>query len=197
MRQEISTHLDEPRPLPEAMETQLVRDFSSVHSVGKILLVGEDKQESVAELVLVEHPLELLTSLRNTFPIVGVDNEDDALRVLEVCGRVRERDAGARAEAELESADTSDAGGTTRTMPPERTDLVLSSDVPDGEGDVLVLYRLDVETWRWQARHCQRARTRAVRRLIPTDGRDSRDNFTELELVQDGGLTSGIETDLK
>ena len=84
MRQEISTHLDEPRPLPEAMETQLVRDFSSVHSVGKILLVGEDKQESVAELVLVEHPLELLAGLRDTFPIVGVDDEDDTLGVLEV-----------------------------------------------------------------------------------------------------------------
>lgn len=33
-------------------------------------------------------------------------------------------------------------------MPPERTDLVLSSDVPNGEGDVLVLDSLDVETWR-------------------------------------------------
>lgn len=33
-------------------------------------------------------------------------------------------------------------------MPPEGTDLVLSSDVPNGEGDVLVLDSLDVETWR-------------------------------------------------
>lgn len=32
-------------------------------------------------------------------------------------------------------------------MPPERTDLVLSSDVPDGEGDVLVLDSLHVETY--------------------------------------------------
>lgn len=148
MRQERSTHLDEPRPLPEAVETQLVRDFSSVHSVGKILLVGEDKQESVAELVLVEHPLELLTSLRNTFPIVGVDNEDDALRVLEVCvagDRVRYGAGG----------DTSDAGrrrDMTRTMPPERTDLVLSSDVPDGERNVLVLYSLNVEAWGMKGR---------------------------------------------
>ena len=29
-----------------------------------------------------------------------------------------------------------------------------------------------------------------------TDGGDSRDNLAELELVEDGGLTSGIETDL-
>ena len=31
-------------------------------------------------------------------------------------------------------------------MPPEGTDLVLASDVPDGEGDVLVLDGLHVET---------------------------------------------------
>ena len=29
-----------------------------------------------------------------------------------------------------------------------------------------------------------------------TDGGNSRDNLAELELVEDGGLTSGIETDL-
>ena len=125
------------------METKLVGDLRRVHGVGEILLVGKDEQEGVAELILIEHALQLLAGLRDTFPVVGVDDEDDALRVLEVCGRVRERDAGARAE--LESADTSDAGGTTRTMPPERTDLVLSSDVPDGERNVLVLYSLNVE----------------------------------------------------
>ena len=145
-RSQKGTDLDEPRPLPKAVEAELVRDLGGVHGVGQILLVGEDEEEGVAELVLVEHALQLLAGLRDTFPVVGVDDEDDALRVLEVCGRVRERAAGAQAEAELESADTSDAGGTTRTMPPERTDLVLSSDVPDGEGDVLVLYRLNVET---------------------------------------------------
>ena len=32
-------------------------------------------------------------------------------------------------------------------MPPERTDLVLATDVPHGEGDVLVLNRLDVESY--------------------------------------------------
>ena len=30
-----------------------------------------------------------------------------------------------------------------------------------------------------------------------TDGGDSRDNLAELELVEDGGLTSGIKTDLE
>ena len=96
------TNLDEPRPLPETVETKLVRDLSGVHGVGEILLVGENEEEGVAELILVEHALELLTSLGDTFPIVGVNDEDDTLRVLEVCERAG-REAGAhgrRAESE-------------------------------------------------------------------------------------------------
>ena len=98
------------------MQAKLVGDLGCVHGVGQILLVGEDEEESVTELVLVEHALELLTGLDNTVAIVGVDDENDTLGVLEV-------------------------------MPPERTDLVLASDIPHGEGDVLVLDCLDVETW--------------------------------------------------
>lgn len=83
----------------------------------KILLVGEDKEESIPQLVLVEHALQLLTSLDNTVAIVAVNDEDDALGVLEV-------------------------------MSPERTDLVLSTDIPHGELNVLVLDGLDVEACR-------------------------------------------------
>lgn len=82
---------------------------------GQILLVGEHQEESVSQLVLVEHSLELLAGLDNTVAIVAVDDEDDTLGVLEV-------------------------------MPPERTDLVLTADIPHGELDVLVLDSLDVET---------------------------------------------------
>ena len=83
---------------------------------GKILLVGEDKEDSITELVLVKHALELLPGLNNTVAIVGVDDEDDTLSVLEV-------------------------------MSPQRTDLVLTTDIPHGELNVLVLDGLDVETW--------------------------------------------------
>ena len=83
---------------------------------GKILLVGEDKEDSITELVLVKHALELLSGLNNTVAIVGVDDEDDTLSVLEV-------------------------------MSPQRTDLVLTTDIPHGELNVLVLDGLDVETW--------------------------------------------------
>lgn len=34
-----------------------------------------------------------------------------------------------------------------RTVAPQGTDLVLSTDIPDGEGDVLVLDSLDVEAY--------------------------------------------------
>lgn len=51
---------------------------------GKILLVGEDQEKGVTQLVLVEHALQLLTGLNDTIPIVGVDDEDDTLGVLEV-----------------------------------------------------------------------------------------------------------------
>ncbi len=40
-----------------------------------------------------------------------------------------------------------------RTVPPERTILVLSSDVPDDEGEVLVLDGLNIESFIGQIIH--------------------------------------------
>lgn len=90
-------------------------NLSSMATHWQILLVGEDQEESVPELILVQHALQLLSCLNHTVAIVGVDNEDDTLGVLEV-------------------------------MPPQRPDLVLSSDIPYGELNVLVLDGLDVES---------------------------------------------------
>lgn len=73
-----------PSALPQGVQTKLVSDLGGVHGVGQILLVGEDKEKGVAELILVEHALELLTGLNNTVAIVGVNDEDDTLGVLEV-----------------------------------------------------------------------------------------------------------------
>jgi len=55
---------------------------------------------------------------------------------------------------------------------PERANLVLAADVPHGEGDVLILDRLDVEA----------------------NGGNGGDNLAKLELVQDGGLAGGVQT---
>ena len=133
--------LNVPLALPQAVETKLVRDLSSVHRVRQILLVRENEQERIAQLILVEHALQLLTSLRNTLTVVRVDHEDDTLGVLEVFM----------------------SANTARTVAPQRTDLVLATDIPHGERDVFVFHGLDVETYR----------------------RNRRDALVELELVQD------------
>jgi len=51
---------------------------------GQILLVGENQKNGVPQLVLVQHALQFLPGLDDTVAIVGVDDEDDALSVLEV-----------------------------------------------------------------------------------------------------------------
>jgi hypothetical protein len=50
----------------------------------KILLVGKDQEKSITEFVLVQHALEFFTGFNDTISIVGIDDEDDALGVLEV-----------------------------------------------------------------------------------------------------------------
>jgi len=57
-------------------------------------------------------------------------------------------------------------------VPPEGTDLVLTSDIPHGEVDVLVLDSLHIET----------------------DGRDCGHDLTKLKLIENGGLSSSIKT---
>ena len=69
------------------MESQFVGDFSGVHGVGKILFIGKNKEEGIAKFVFVEHTLKLLTGLGDTFTIVGINHEDNALGVLEVYRR--------------------------------------------------------------------------------------------------------------
>lgn len=82
----------------------------------KILLVGKDQEQSIPQFIFVEHSLEFLAGFADTLSVVGIDDEDDTLGVLEV-------------------------------MAPEWTNLVLSSDIPHGEGDVLVFNGLDIEAY--------------------------------------------------
>jgi hypothetical protein len=113
------------------VETKLISDFGGVHGVlellalgfailgkygtyGQILFVGEHKEKGISQFVFVEHALQLLAGLDYTITIVAVNDEDDALRILEV-------------------------------MSPQRPDLVLTTNVPDGELDVLVLDGLDIK----------------------------------------------------
>lgn len=61
---------------------------------------------------------------------------------------------------------------TTKVMSPKGTNLVLTADIPDIELDILVCHRLDVEA----------------------DGGNGRHVLAELELVQNGRLSSSVET---
>ena len=70
--------------LAKRMETQFVGDLSCRHGVGEILLVGKHKQHSVAELILVEHAVEFISSLGDTIAIVAIHHEDQTLGVLEI-----------------------------------------------------------------------------------------------------------------
>jgi hypothetical protein len=65
--------------------------------------------------------------------------------------------------------------GVLAVVAPQRPDLVPAADVPHGERDLLVLHRLHVET----------------------DSRDRGHDLAQLQLVQDGGPTGTVETDLR
>jgi hypothetical protein len=68
-----------------------------------------------------------------------------------------------------------EALGVEVVVAPEETDLVLTSDVPHVEGDVLVFDGLHIEA----------------------NGGDGVDDLAKLELVENGGLTCGIKADHK
>ena len=150
-----------PSALPQAVQTKLIGDLSRVHGIGQILLVREDEQQGVPQLVLIQHPLQLLTGLNDTVTIVAVDDEDDALGVLEV-------------------------------MPPQRSNLVLSTDIPHGELNVLVFDRLDVETW-WASGLVPDVGMGFRSWAVRTDGGDGGHDLTKLQLVENGRLPSSVQ----
>lgn len=77
------------------------------------------------------------------------------------------------------------------TVPPERSDLILSSNIPHSEGNVFIFDSLNVES-------CSRIRGFCIigKWGKLADGGDGSYNLAQLELIQDGSLTSGVKTDL-
>ena len=69
--------------------------------------------------------------------------------------------------------DVDETLGVSVVMSPEKSDLVLTTDIPHIEADVFVFDGLDVEA----------------------NSGDGVDDLSELELVEDGGLASGVKTD--
>ena len=66
------------------MQAKLIRELRGIHRIRQVLLVREDEEEGVAQLVFVEHALQLLAGLGYTFAVIGIDDEDDSLGVLVV-----------------------------------------------------------------------------------------------------------------
>jgi hypothetical protein len=66
------------------VETQFIGNLGSIHCVGQILFVCKDEEEGITEFVFIEHALKLFTGFRNTLAIVGIDNKNDPLGVLEI-----------------------------------------------------------------------------------------------------------------
>jgi len=131
-----------PSSLAEVVEAQFVSHFGGRHGVWKILFVCENEKNGVPEFVFVEHSHEFLPGLADSVPIVTVDDEDEALCVLEV-------------------------------VPPERSNFVLSADVPHGEADVLVFDCFHIET----------------------NSGNSGNDLAQFQFVENGGFTRCVKTD--
>lgn len=139
------------------MQAELVGDLSRSHGLRKILLVREDQDDCITELVLVDHLVEFLTSILDSVLVIGVNHENQTLSV--------------RVVVSPEGTDLCECTplvDSARVQARERTYLVLTTHIPNSEGDVLVLDSLHVEA----------------------NGGDGSNNLTKLELVEDGGLST-------
>lgn len=77
-----------------------------------------------------------------------------------------------------------------------RTDLVLTTYIPDGERDVLVLDGLHVESYDDDEVEVSRAAKEEYGKAL-TNRRNRGHHFSELQLVQDSRLTSSVQSDLE
>lgn len=66
------------------MQSQLVSHFRCTHGIGQILLVGKDQKHGIAQLVLVQHSVQLVTRRIDTVRVIRIHDENEALRVLVV-----------------------------------------------------------------------------------------------------------------
>lgn len=119
------------------VQTELIGDFSRIHGIWQVLLVGKHQQESVAKFILVQHPLKFVTGFWHSVTVIRVHHENDTLRVLEVYHQ------------KLVAFTLFKVGHLFffLTVSPKRTNLVLSSHVPNSERNVLVFNSLDVEAY--------------------------------------------------
>merc|ERR1719411_1958805 len=78
-----ASRLDEPLPA-QIVQAQLLCHLGCSHRIWQILLVGEDQENRITHLLLVQHLGQLLTGIFGAVTIVAVDHIDDAVRACEV-----------------------------------------------------------------------------------------------------------------
>lgn len=106
------------------------------------LLVGKDEEDGVPQLILRQHPHQLLPRLVHPLPVVAVHHKDQPWgEERALTGSLRSPRSPSPPTASPETPTL----GVLEVMPPEGPDLVLPTHIPHGEADVLVLHRLHVE----------------------------------------------------
>ncbi len=71
--------LNVPVPISDPGQTQLLLDLVRLHGIRQVLLVGEDQDDCVAHLAVVNNAMQLLSSLVDPVAIRTVHYEDQAL----------------------------------------------------------------------------------------------------------------------
>jgi hypothetical protein len=151
----------------------------------QILLVCKHQQQRILHFPVLDDTGELGTGLIDTVAVVRVDDEDQTLSACDLLAccpqvwltKVSGQGRGKQSQCSLRACSpTRDSAllsqHTREVVSPQRTDLVLASDIPDVELGVLVCDGLDVEA----------------------NGGDGCDVLIELELVENGcaRVSSGL-----
>lgn len=126
----------DPGALSEAVKTKLVGDLSSVHGVLSHCVSRGRLKWICAGACAYGQIL-----------LVGEDEEKGIPKLVLVQHSLELFTGLNNTVAIVAVNNEDDTLGVLEVMPPQRTDLVLTTDIPHGERDVLVLDCLDVETW--------------------------------------------------
>lgn len=128
------------------MKTKLVCDLGGVHGVLQGLISHTDSHFGVSILSLIGTDRKIL--------LVGKDQENGITELILVQHALKFLPSLNNTVAIVAVNNKDDTLGVLEVVPPQRSDLVLTTDIPHGERDVLVLDSLDVEafTTNWSAR---------------------------------------------
>merc|ERR1712039_550540 len=74
--------LYEPLSIPKVVQSQLLGDLCSWHSIRKILLIRKYKNHSVAHFVFVDHFCQLFTGILNAVAVIAVNHVDQPVCAL-------------------------------------------------------------------------------------------------------------------